>query len=385
MKALFIGPNLAAGGAERQWSILLPGLRARGIDARLIALDAGGPFEAPLRAAGVPLEVLAMRNQADLSRLARSRLLRRFSPDVVVSRGVSGLYVGQLVTGLRRARHVYNEHRQVGLVLSRRREAMTSVVARRLDLVIVVSAEQAGAWRRRNFPAARIRLIANGVEPAPPPASRAQLREDLQIPPAAVVALLVARLRSEKRVPEFVRAVQRARESSPQLIGLIAGDGPDRPAVEAALAGDPSIRLLGHRDDVSRLLQAVDLFVLTSDFEALPMAILEAIAAGLPVLATRVGSVADAVLDGQTGRLVAAGDWNALARGLSELAGNADLRRRMGSAAASLHRERWQASAMIDGYAEVLASLCAPGAPGGATAGSTSAVRSRPEAMNRKL
>jgi glycosyltransferase involved in cell wall biosynthesis len=384
MKALFIGPNLAAGGAERQWSILLPGLRARGIDARLVALDAGGPFEAPLRAAGVPLEVLAMRHQADLSRLVRSGLLRRFSPDVVVSRGVSGLYVGQLVSRLRHARHVYNEHRQVGLVLSRRREAMTSLLARRLDLVVVVSAEQAGAWQRRNFPAARIRVIANGVEPAPPPASRAQLREELQIPAAAVVALLVARLRPEKRVPEFVRAVQRARESSPQLIGLIAGDGPDRPAVTAALAGDPTIRLLGHRDDVPRLLQAADVFVLTSDFEALPMAILEAIAAGLPVLATRVGSVADVVLDGYTGRLVAAGDWDALARGLTELAGDADLRRRMGSAAASLHRERWQASAMIDRYAEVLAALCAPGAPG-LTAGSISAPRSRPEAMNRKL
>jgi glycosyltransferase involved in cell wall biosynthesis len=384
MKALFLGPNLAAGGAERQWSILLPGLRARGIDARLIALDAGGPFEAPLRAAGVPLEVLAMRHQADLSRLVRSRLLRRFSPDVVVSRGVSGLYVGQLVSGLRRARHVYNEHRQVGLVLSRRREAMTSLLARRLDLVVVVSAEQAGAWQRRNFPAARIRVIANGVEPAPPPASRAQLREELQIPAAAVVALLVARLRPEKRVPEFVRAVQRARESSPQLIGLIAGDGPDRPAVTAALAGDPTIRLLGHRDDVPSLLQAADVFVLTSDFEALPMAILEAIAAGLPVLATRVGSVADVVLDGHTGRLVAAGDWDGLARGLTELADDADLRRRMGLAAASLHRERWQASTMIDSYAEVLAALCAPGAPG-LTAGSTSVPRSRSEAMNRKL
>lgn len=384
MKALFIGPNLAAGGAERQWSILLPGLRARGIDARLIALDAGGPFEAPLRAAGVPLEVLAMRHQADLSRLVRSGLLRRFSPDVVVSRGVSGLYVGQLVSRLRRARHVYNEHRQVGLVLSRRREAMTSLVARRLDLVVVVSAEQAGAWQRRKFPAARIRVIANGVEPSPPPASKTELREGLEIPAAAVVALLVARLRPEKRVPEFVRAVQRARESSPQLIGLIAGDGPDRPAVTAALAGDPSIRLLGHRDDVHRLLQAADMFVLTSDFEALPMAILEAIAAGLPVLATRVGSVADVVLDGHTGRLVAAGDWDALARGLTELAGDADLRRRMGLAASSLHRQRWQASAMIDGYADVLAALCAPGAPG-LTAGSMSAPRSRPEAMNRKL
>jgi glycosyltransferase involved in cell wall biosynthesis len=384
MKALFIGPNLAAGGAERQWSILLPGLRARGIDARLLALDAGGPFEAPLRAAGVPLEVLAMRHQADVSRLVRSGLLRRFSPDVVVSRGVSGLYVGQLVSSLRRARHVYNEHRQVGLVLSRRREAMTSLLARRLDLVVVVSAEQAGAWQRRNFPADRIQVIANGVEPSRRPASRAELREELQIPAAAVVALLVARLRPEKRVPEFVRAVQRARESSPQLIGLIAGDGPDRPAVTAALAGDPTIRLLGHRDDVPRLLQAADVFVLTSDFEALPMAILEAIAAGLPVLATRVGSVADVVLDGHTGRLVAAGDWDAVARGLTELAGDADLRRRMGLAASSLHRERWQASAMIDSYAEVLTALCAPGAPG-LTAGSTSVPRSRSEAMNRKL
>jgi hypothetical protein len=86
MRVLFIGPNLGAGGAERQLSILAPRLRALGFDARVIALDAGGPFAEPLRRRGVPVEVVDMRHQADLRRLVRCPLIRAFAPDVVVSR-----------------------------------------------------------------------------------------------------------------------------------------------------------------------------------------------------------------------------------------------------------------------------------------------------------
>jgi glycosyltransferase involved in cell wall biosynthesis len=384
MKALFIGPNLAAGGAERQSSILVPGLRRRGIDARLIALDGGGPFEAPLRAAGVPLEVLHMRHQVDLPRLARSRLIRGFVPDVVVSRSVSGLVMGQAVARWRGARHVHIEHRQVGFALSRRREAMTGLIARRLDLVIAVSAEQTGIWRARGYPAGRILVVPNGVNAPAAAGDRLELRRELGIPEGAVVALVVARLRPEKRVPDFVRAVRAARRINPDLLGLIAGDGAERAAVRAAIGGEDGVRLLGHRDDVPRLLHAADLFVLASDYEALPMAMLEAMAAGLPILCTSVGGIPGVVTDRRSGILVPPRDERAMAVALVELAADPALRQRLGATAARTHHERFDADAMIDRYAEILERLRPPPDPADGV-GSASELRSRPGRTNRKL
>jgi glycosyltransferase involved in cell wall biosynthesis len=230
---------------------------------------------------------------------------------------------------------------------------MVKVIVKQLDLVIAVSEAQSGAWLDRGYPADRIVVVANGVEAHTVCGSRLEVRRELGIPDSAVVALLAARLRPEKRVPDFVRAVVRARETHPELIGLIAGDGPDRPAVEAARERD-AVRLLGHRDDIPRLLEAADIFVLASEYEAVPMAILEAMAAGLPVVATTVGGVPEIIEHGSTGLLVAPRDPEAMAVSLAELAAGHGLRAAMGRAGAERHRENWNVDTMVKGYVQLL-------------------------------
>lgn len=384
MRALFLAPNLAAGGAERHLSVLLPGLRERGFDARLIALDAGGPFEGPLRASGVPLEVLSLRHQADVGPLVRSPLIRHFAPHAVVSSGVSSLYVGTAIAKWRRAVHAYNEHRQVGFPLSRRREAMVRLIDSRLDLVIAVSEDQSGVWLQRGYPAERIVVVPNGAQAHTFSSARNRVRAELGIPDRAIVALLVARLRPEKRVPDFASALLRAQEREPDLIGIVAGDGPDRRNVQTA-AGDPdAMRLLGHRDDIPALLEAADIFVLASEYEAVPMAILEAMAAALPVIATRVGGIATVVEHGATGLLVSPGDIEAMASGLVELAGDRNLRLALGRAGLRRQSERWSAETMIDGYARVLQECWTARGPA-LRAGSRSAPTSVSPDTNRKL
>lgn len=357
MKALFILPNLAAGGVQRQWSILLPGLRNRGIDARLVALDGGGPFESQLRARGVPLDVLEMRHQADAMRILRSGLLRRFAPDVVVTQSVSGLYAGLLLAKLRGAVHVFNDHRQVGLPLTPRREAMVRLIARQIDWVIAVSQRQRAAWLDRRYPSERIVVIANGVEVPSVTASKTVLREELGVPADAVAALLVATLRPEKRADDFIRAVSAARRTNADIVGLVCGDGPERAAVDAAAADETGIRVLGHRDDVSLLMKASDIFVLASEHEAVPMAILEAMASALPVVATSVGDVPAVVADGESGWLVEPGDVAAMAARLVDLAADRDLRAAMGAVGERRCREGWDATRMVDRYSEFLAGL----------------------------
>jgi glycosyltransferase involved in cell wall biosynthesis len=354
MRLLLLTPSLGAGGAERQHSILLPALRAAGVDARVIALDSGGPFVAPLQAAGVPLEVLGMRHQLDLGRLVSSPLVRGFAPDVVMSRGVSGLYVGEGLARWRRAAHVFNDHRGLGVPLSRRREAMIAALARRLTGVIAVSPDQVGTWLGLGVAPERVTVIPNGVELGADAPPRDEARRALGIPPAAIVALLVASLKPLKRVPDFVAAVRSARRVQPNLLGLIAGDGPLAAQVRASAEGDPAIRMLGFRNDVARLLAAADMLVLTSQYEAAPMAVLEAMAAGLPVVATRVGAVPELVADGESGVLFAPGDTAALREALVRLAGDPPGRARLGSAGRRRCAERWAAEAMTARYLQTL-------------------------------
>lgn len=353
MKLLFIGPNLGPGGAERQWSILVPGLHHRGHDARLIALDGGGPFVEPIRRSGVPLEVLGMRHQADIGPLLRSQIIRGFRPDIVITRGISGLYLGHALARWRRARHIYNDHKSISLALSRRRESMLRLLARRIDGVVVVTEDQAAFWAKLREPYGRVAVVPNGVAVAEVDVPRAEIRAALDIPESAVVAMIVATLRPEKRVQDFVAGVVQARWTHPELIGVVVGDGPERAVVEAAADADPGIRLLGYRGDIPELLRAADLFVLTSVAEAAPVALLEAMAARLPVIATDVGGVPGIVKAGETGLLIPSRDPAALALALTTLASDEPRRRALGEEGEKRQRALWSAEAMIDGYVRV--------------------------------
>jgi glycosyltransferase involved in cell wall biosynthesis len=354
VKALFIGPNLAAGGAERVWSILLPGLRDRGIDARLLALDGGGPFEEPLRDAGVPVDIPAIRFQADVFRLYRSQMLRSFRPDVVVSRGVSGLYVGALIGWGRRCRHIYNDHRQVDFPLSRRREFMTRRVAKHLDRVILVTEDQTHHWTARGVDPGRISIIPNGTVTPTLREAREVIRHELAISPTDVVAVLIAQLRPEKRAEDFVEAVAAARARSPNLRGFVVGNGPAVEKVLSAIRPDSGVDWLGHREDVPRILAAADILVLPSEREAVPMAILEAMAAGLPVIATAVGSVAKLVEDRVTGYLVPPQAPDLIASKLTFLADNPEVRLELGRRGQEVQRRQWDASPMVERYIQLL-------------------------------
>lgn len=352
MRLLYITPGLEAGGAERHASILLPGLRQRGVDARALALGPGGTFVEPLRDGGVDVEVLNMRHRLDLARVFRARLVQRFSPDLVVSRAVNGLYVGEAIAVSRGAAHVHNDHTPVGAPWSTRRALMGRSVARRLALVILVSEDQRDPWLRLGCPSDRIVVIANGVDTVTRLRGQDELRRDLGLPPSSVVAVSLASLTPRKHVDDFVRAIIEAQRRHPELLGVVVGEGPERPVVERVAAGNPAIHVLGLRDDVGRILQAADMLVLTSEAEALPMAIIEGMAAGLPVIATQVGGVPGMVDDGETGLLIPPRDPAALVSAIVRLASDRDSRVTMGRMAAKRCSERWDAASMVDAYAD---------------------------------
>jgi glycosyltransferase involved in cell wall biosynthesis len=145
--------------------------------------------------------------------------------------------------------------------------------------------------------------------------------------------IAVGRLKAPKDFLTLMRAFAELPEGS--FEALIVGDGPDRAAVEAeihSLRLDGRVRLAGERDDVPALLAASDVFVLSSRSEGLPVSVLEAMAAELPVVASDVGGLRELVVDGETGILVPPGDAEALAAALGRLVEDRDLRRRLGAA-----------------------------------------------------
>ena len=175
------------------------------------------------------------------------------------------------------------------------------------------------ALRRNN-----IYLIPNAVEKCS--SGRAPARTS-----ACVTVAFVGRLTAVKRVDVFLRALRDARSMVPQLRGVIVGDGPEGPALRGraqALGLFPDhVNFLGWRGDVAEILCACDMLALTSDHEATPNVILEAMAASLPVIATPAGDAVDLVRDGARGFVVPFDDVSALADRLRRLCVDADLRR----------------------------------------------------------
>ena len=147
---------------------------------------------------------------------------------------------------------------------------------------------------------------------------------------------------------------------SPQCRYLIVGDGPRRAALQT-LAGELGlagvVHFLGAGDDVPQLLALMDVFVLTSKMEANPVSILEAMASGKPVVATRVGSVPETVLDGRTGCLAAPGSADEVAAKILELLCDPVRAKAMGQAARQEVVAHWSIQRMVEGYQAMLAGI----------------------------
>lgn len=150
-----------------------------------------------------------------------------------------------------------------------------------------------------------IDVVRNGVAPRSPRCERAETRAKLDLAQDARLAIVVARLSPQKNHAALIAAMPAVLARCPQLVLAFAGDGPlDEPLRASAAPFGPAIRFLGARDDVPDLLAAADLFVLPSLFEGLPLSLIEAMAAGLPIVASEIGGIDEVVESGVTGLLV---------------------------------------------------------------------------------
>lgn len=210
---------------------------------------------------------------------------------------------------------------------------------RRIKYHVGVSDAMRDLLISRGFPRETTFAIYNGLDFSREPKrlDRAAFCERVgaKVDPDSIVVGAAARLDPVKDLATLVRGFAEARKSHPKLRLIIAGEGPERPALEALArelgAGD-AVCLAGWLDDMEEFYSALDINTLSSLSETFPYAITEGAAYSLPTVASAVGGIPRLIEDGKTGYLFTPGDWKTLAERLSALAGDAELRRRLGSA-----------------------------------------------------
>lgn len=325
-------------------------------------------FLAEMRGAGVRLMPLPPRPRGRVAGVGGEivhlvRLLRAERPSVLHANMVwplackTGLLAGRLA-GVPAV--VCTEHCLVN-VRSRREIRLQQLLSVAVDRYVTVSEYVAGGLREHfGLPERKIRVVRNGICVArfERPSSPA-LREQLCAGAGRRVVLTVARLDPGKGHRYLLSAAAQV----PDALFVLAGEGPERAALEQQarqLGIEDRVVFLGQREDVPELLASCDLFVLPSLNEGLPLSILEAMAAGRPVLATDVGGVGETVVAGETALLVPPRDPEGLARAMRAVLDDPARARRLGAAGQARARQEFDASGMVARveriYDEVLGS-----------------------------
>jgi glycosyltransferase involved in cell wall biosynthesis len=202
-----------------------------------------------------------------------------------------------------------------------------------VDRIIFVSQAAADTHQQAGIVSDRAATILNGIDKPQPLTSREKSRRQLALPESAPVAITVARFTAQKNYSLLVAAAKRVVGRVPEVRFLLVGDGPERTAMEGLAVANglgEVVTFLGERDDVPDLLAAADLFVLPSRFEGLPLVILEAMALGLPIVATHIGGTCEAV-GAHYPWLVESGDIDGLAAAILEALTNEEKRRLIGT------------------------------------------------------
>ncbi len=319
--------GLNVGGQEKLLVELARHTEPRSFDLRFISIGLRGELAEDVEALGWPVFALGAPSGLKPSLIVKlAAIFRRWRPDVVHTHDPRALfYAGPAARAIGAPMLVHTRHgRDVGS--TPRQTVMFRWLARLVDRFVCVSGEVSRLSLQQGIDESRLHTILNGIDIS---------RFGFHGPNASGPVVAVARLSPEKDIANLVRATAMAVERAPDLRVEVAGGGPCRERLcrlAAELGVADRVAFLGEVRDVPAVLSRARMFVLPSRSEGIPLTVLEAMACGLPVVATRVGGLPEVVEEGVTGHLVPPADPAALAAAMVETWSDPDRRDRMGHA-----------------------------------------------------
>ena len=370
VRVLHVLATLLPGGSEISVLRLVAALDTTRYLVRVACLRGEPLLADEFRAAGVEVVRFGMRGKFDPGCLLRlRRYVARERIDIVHTHMDLADFYGALAGRLGGARGVVaTKHAPDEFRTRRTWKRYPFLLLERLayemdDAVIVVSEGlRAFLEKVERLPRRKMVVIGHGIEATPHPATRGEARRALGLPSHGPLIGAVGRLSPEKGQGFLMQALPAILAAFPRAACVIAGEGPSRAALEEEsrrLGIGDRVVFLGFRRDVPMVLAALDLFVQPSIYEGFGLSLLEAMAAGLPVVASRVGGIPEVIEDGHTGILVQPQDPAALAGAVVRLLGDTEGARRLGESAANRARERYSLSRVAqrvdDLYRDILA------------------------------
>ena len=363
---LYIVNSLNPGGTERL--VMEMGLAfSREFRVSIVCLDEPGRWAADLRRAGIPVQCLWRQPGLDLSMPVKIACIARDIDAAIIHAhqctpwfygALSRMFHGAPKLLLEEHGRFYPEedkparrhvNRTVIVPLSHRFVAVSEDVRWRLD-------------RYEGLDAARVDVIYNGVDVGPElsPAQRLALRQTLGFTKDHIVIGTVGRFDPIKNLPMLVDSLAGAHGQNGRIRGLLVGDGPEFGAIQQRIdlhGLNEAVRLTGFRSDARQLVQCMDLFVLSSFSEGTSMALLEAMASGVPAAVTAVGGNPEIVIAGETGWVVPSGAVAALTSAILDAVADEPLRQDFGRAGRQRFEEHFTFGRMIERYRDLYHSM----------------------------
>lgn len=362
-RVLEIIPTLDRGGAEKQLALLAAGLPRDQFEVHVCALTRGGPLVEKIESAGVPLAVIGKTWKIDPGALWRlKRHIRQLQPDIVHTWIFAANCYGRYAASRVGVKHIVAGERCVDRWKVWHELAIDRMLAKWTERIVTNSSGVVDFYAGKGLPKEKFVIIPNGIEPfhSPSTTSRDALLNELGLPGDARIIGAIGRLWEQKRYKDLIWAADLLKCIRDDTHLLIIGDGPQRWRLErfrdlCEIADH--VHFLGQRDDVPRLIEHFDCLWLGSGYEGQSNAIMEAMSAGIPVVATDIAGNRDLVVPDKTGYLVPVGDRAEFARWTNVLLDDRDLAKRMGEAGRDRVVNEFSVQQMINRHVDLYNEL----------------------------
>jgi glycosyltransferase involved in cell wall biosynthesis len=363
IRILQVIPTLVRGGAEKQLTLLATRLPRDEFDVHVAVLTHDGPYHETLDRHGIPVTIINKTRKIDLAAYWRlKRFIRQLRPDIAHTWIFAANCYGRQAARAARVPHIVAGERCVDRWKVWHELAIDRYLARHTQRIAVNSSGVRDFYVQHGLPEEKFVVIPNGIEPfdVVNHVSREALLEELGLPPDTRLIGAVGRLWPQKRYKDLIWSTELLRVVRDDTHLLIVGEGPQRDQLMRyceQVQIHERVHFLGQRDDVSQLLPHFDCFWIGSGYEGQSNALMEAMSAGIPAVATDIPGNRDLVVPEQTGYLVPLGDSAAFARKTSLLLDDPNLASQLGQQAQQRMLDEFSVDKMVERHAQFYRQL----------------------------